>query len=220
MWNTSRQQHGQITTKNWYFIWFSSEVESRPMDPGSTPIKISVNCWYNQENRPVITARKPHPLLQVGMSYPLTHWQQKHFIIHQMATPFLDVMANITSTLVYIVQYKLSHTSHLKYCNSIQVNWYVASEKLNERATILGETFLTSHSTTWHSKREIFISKISNSQTSTSNVGSKLTSFASVIISGMKFTFSRRMLPLPGWRDLTLSMLNILPVTANCLACT
>jgi len=47
-----------------------------------------------------------------------------------------------------------------------------------------------------------------------------LTSFERVMISGMKFTFSRRTLPLPGWRDLTLSMLNIRPDTANCLACT
>lgn len=46
------------------------------------------------------------------------------------------------------------------------------------------------------------------------------TSLARVIISGVKFTFNRRMFPLPACRDLALSMPNILPPVANGLLCT
>ena len=47
-----------------------------------------------------------------------------------------------------------------------------------------------------------------------------LTSLASVMISGMKFTFNLRMLPTFSWRECTFSMMKILPDTDICFCWT
>jgi len=127
-----------------------------------------------------------------------------------------------------LLQYIAPGSTHYKSLLTLElyiIQYYLTNGSTNMTSNVLhGEVqhLFLSYSTLKLSMREIFKSKTLNKAqpniSLTSNVNSQLTSFRNVKNSGMKFTFSRWMLPLPAWHDLMHSTLNAWSFSGSCLA--